>query len=216
MTIYTLESETGNITVFPTLEAAASASQTPFDVFTSREELAELIGSWPADRLLATHNSLPGVKPLKRLADSQRAASKIWERVEKLGPKVSAESEPAPVTPQTKAKAATKGKAGAGAAKGAPAPRQTKKTATSAKSTAKAKKSRQKPEASAPREGSKMAQVIAMLQRKNGANITEIMQTMNWQRHTVRGFMAGALKKAGYAVESFKPDGGDRSYRLPK
>ena len=216
MTIYTLESETGNITVFPTLEAAATASQTPFDVFTSREELAELIGPWPADRLLATYNSLPGVKPLKRLADSQRAAAKIWERAAKLGPKVSAESEPAPVTPQTKAQAATKGKAGAGAAKGAPAPRQTKKTATSAKSTAKAKKSRQQPEASAPREGSKMAQAIAMLQRKNGATITEIMQTMNWQRHTVRGFMAGALKKAGYAVESFKPDGGDRSYRLPK
>jgi hypothetical protein len=26
--------------------------------------------------------------------------------------------------------------------------------------------------------------------------------------------MAGAMKKAGYAVESFKPDGGQRFYRL--
>jgi hypothetical protein len=29
---------------------------------------------------------------------------------------------------------------------------------------------------------------------------------MGWQRHTVRGFMAGAMKKAGYTVESFKPE----------
>jgi len=28
--------------------------------------------------------------------------------------------------------------------------------------------------------------------------------------------MAGAMKKAGYAVESFKPEGGERSYRLAK
>jgi hypothetical protein len=30
----------------------------------------------------------------------------------------------------------------------------------------------------------------------------------------VRGFMAGAMKKAGYQVESFKPDGGGRTYRI--
>ena len=59
-----------------------------------------------------------------------------------------------------------------------------------------------------------MAQVIAMLQRKNGATLGEIVNKMNWQKHTVRGFMAGAMKKAGYRVESFKPDGGDRTYRL--
>jgi hypothetical protein len=37
---------------------------------------------------------------------------------------------------------------------------------------------------------------------------------MGWQKHTVRGFMAGAMKKAGHAVESFKPEGGERTYRL--
>jgi hypothetical protein len=29
-----------------------------------------------------------------------------------------------------------------------------------------------------------------------------------------RGFMAGAMKKAGYNVESFKPEGGERTYRI--
>ena len=53
-----------------------------------------------------------------------------------------------------------------------------------------------------------------MLQRKNGATLAEIMEKMGWQKHTVRGFMAGAMKKAGYIVESFKPEGGERTYRI--
>jgi len=89
------------------------------------------------------------------------------------------------------------------------------KKATGAKRAAKASKKTTKAKASAgPREGSKTAQVVAMLQRKNGATLTEIMDKMGWQRHTVRGFMAGAMKKAGYSVESFKPEGGERTYRL--
>ena len=40
---------------------------------------------------------------------------------------------------------------------------------------------------SAPREGGKTAQVIAMLKREGGATLTEIMATMQWQKHTVRG-----------------------------
>ena len=83
--------------------------------------------------------------------------------------------------------------------------------------TPKAKKAAKpaKAEASAgPREGSKTAQVVAMLQRKNGATLEEIMEQMGWQPHTVRGFMAGAMKKAGHTVESFKSDKGERSYRI--
>jgi hypothetical protein len=53
-----------------------------------------------------------------------------------------------------------------------------------------------------PREGSKTAQMVAMLQREGGATIGEIIEKMAWQKHTVRGFLAGAMKKAGYTVES--------------
>jgi hypothetical protein len=96
------------------------------------------------------------------------------------------------------------------------APRKSKATkkATWAKGGPKRKKSAQKQDVGGPREGSKMAEVIRMLGRKNGATLAEISEKMQWQRHTVRGFMAGAMKKAGYAVESFKPDGGERTYRL--
>ena len=59
-----------------------------------------------------------------------------------------------------------------------------------------------------------MAQAVVMLQRKNGPTLAETMEKMGWQRHTVRGFMAGAMKKAGYTVESFKPDSGERTYRI--
>jgi len=58
--------------------------------------------------------------------------------------------------------------------------------------------------------------VIALLRRKNGATLAEIVEKMGWQKHTVRGFMAGAMKKAGYQVESFKPEGGERTYRINK
>jgi hypothetical protein len=62
-------------------------------------------------------------------------------------------------------------------------------------------------------EATSTCDIAAMLRRKNGATLSEIMKTMGWQKHTVRGFMAGAMKKAGHAVESFKPEGGERTYR---
>ena len=46
--------------------------------------------------------------------------------------------------------------------------------------------------------------------------LVDSMQKMGWQKHTVRGFMAGAMKKAGHTVESFKPEGGERTYRINK
>jgi hypothetical protein len=101
-------------------------------------------------------------------------------------------------------------------AKGAPAKAKATKKATAAKKEPKGKKAVKAQETAGPREGSKTAQVVAMLQRKNGATLAEIMDKMGWLRHTVRGFMAGAMKKAGFNVESFKPDGGERTYRITK
>ena len=37
------------------------------------------------------------------------------------------------------------------------------------------------------REGTKQAQLIAMLKRTKGASIAEIAETLDWQPHTVRG-----------------------------
>ena len=86
--------------------------------------------------------------------------------------------------------------------------------ATPVKGPAKRAQAAQARNSAGPRAGSKTAQVVALLQRKNGATLAEIMDQMVWQKHTVRGFMAGVMKKAGYAVESFISDKGKRTYRI--
>jgi Protein of unknown function (DUF3489) len=66
-----------------------------------------------------------------------------------------------------------------------------------------------------PRQGSKEAQVIALLRRPEGATLAQIGESTGWQAHTIRGFFAAALKKRhGLAVTSEKPEGGARTYRL--
>ena len=66
------------------------------------------------------------------------------------------------------------------------------------------------------RAGTKQAGMIEMLQRPEGATIDQIMQATGWQRHTVRGAFAGAIKKKlGLAVTSDKVEGRERVYHIP-
>ncbi|MEQ9636562.1 MAG: DUF3489 domain-containing protein [Devosia marina] len=71
------------------------------------------------------------------------------------------------------------------------------------------------PKARTAREGTKQATLITMLRAAEGATIEEIMAATNWQSHTVRGAMAGALKKLGLEVTSEKVEGRGRVYKLP-
>ena len=65
------------------------------------------------------------------------------------------------------------------------------------------------------REGTKQATLIAMLRAPDGATIEEIMAATRWLGHTVRGAMAGALKKKlGLEVTSEKVEGRGRVYRI--
>jgi hypothetical protein len=57
--------------------------------------------------------------------------------------------------------------------------------------------------------------MIAMLRRKQGATIAQIVEASGWRPHTVRGFFAGALKKKlGLIVTSEKLEGRERIYRI--
>ena len=48
-----------------------------------------------------------------------------------------------------------------------------------------------------------------------GASIQEMMQATGWQQHSVRGFLAGTVKrKLGFALTSLKPEDGVRRYRI--
>jgi hypothetical protein len=202
MTTFTIDPD-NNFTARGTPQEAAAATATPFDSFSSQQELAGLVAGWPPARLVAIWNSLPGVKPVKTFKSAKTAGRRIWEQIQDLGE-------------AAKPKEERKAKRGAQAAKGAPTKAKATKKATVAKNAPKGKKAAKAQETAGPREGSKTAQVVALLQRKNGATLAEIMDKMGWQRHTVRGFMAGAMKKAGYTVESFKPEGGERTYRITK
>jgi hypothetical protein len=72
------------------------------------------------------------------------------------------------------------------------------------------------PKARTPRTGTKQETLIAMLRAEGGATIDEIVAALDWQAHTARGAMSGALKKKlGLAVTSEKVAGRARRYRLP-
>lgn len=65
------------------------------------------------------------------------------------------------------------------------------------------------------REGTKQATLIELLKRPEGVSLAEMVQATGWQQHTVRGAMAGALKKKlGLNIVSDKNDGQDRKYRI--
>lgn len=62
--------------------------------------------------------------------------------------------------------------------------------------------------------GTKQALAIAMLRLANGASITALMEATGWQQHSVRGFLAGVVRKRlGLPLESMKVDG-SRVYRI--
>ncbi len=65
------------------------------------------------------------------------------------------------------------------------------------------------------RTGTKQAQIIALLQRPEGAAITEIVAETGWMAHSVRGMISGALKKKlGLPIASEKVDGRGTVYKL--
>lgn len=60
----------------------------------------------------------------------------------------------------------------------------------------------------------KIAILVSLLRRPEGARIPDMMQATGWQAHSVRGAMSGAIKKTlGLAVSSDKVDG-IRVYRM--
>jgi Protein of unknown function (DUF3489) len=56
---------------------------------------------------------------------------------------------------------------------------------------------------------------LDLLYRAEGATVEELEAATGWQQHSVRGFLAGAVKKKlGLMLLSEKPDAGPRRYRI--
>jgi len=67
---------------------------------------------------------------------------------------------------------------------------------------------------SSPAPTSKIDRMVAALRAPKGASITDLMQLTGWQMHSVRGAIAGAIKKTrGLRVSSEKA-GDERVYRI--
>ena len=145
-------------------------------------------------------NSIPGFTRVKKFTDRRTAVARIWKALQSLD-----------------------GGVGALAANVAPAKTAAGKQATSsqkgtrAKLPAKAGKPKRKSPATAAiaRQGSKTADVLAMLRQSKGATLKQLMQATGWQAHSVRGFISGTLrKKMKLAVASTKGEDGQRRYSV--
>jgi hypothetical protein len=61
---------------------------------------------------------------------------------------------------------------------------------------------------------SKQSRVIAMLQSPAGATIASMMEVTGWQQHSVRGFLAGVVRKRLKLKLGSKKVEGTRVYRI--
>ena len=189
MTIFTID-EDQNITAHAYAEKAAAVGG---DRFKTTAELAKLASSWPADRLVGIWNSLPGVIPVKKFKDRNTAVTRIWKAIQGLAEAAltaaQLRSAPALAAPQATDVA----------------PR-AKRSSTAATATE---------DANTARDGSKKAEILALLRRPQGATLAKIMVATGWQAHSVRGFISGSLgKKMGLSVASAKREDGERVYQL--
>ena len=88
-----------------------------------------------------------------------------------------------------------------------PAPRTTSKSQPRSRSAPSSSKTVTRPD-------TKHARILAMLRTPAGATIAAIMTATEWQQHSVRGFLAGVVrKKLGLNLVSESTDKG-RVYRI--
>jgi Protein of unknown function (DUF3489) len=61
----------------------------------------------------------------------------------------------------------------------------------------------------------KQERLLTLLSQAEGASIEEMMQATDWQQHSVRGFLAGTVKKKlGFSLTTSKAAGDVRRYRI--
>ncbi len=80
--------------------------------------------------------------------------------------------------------------------------------------SAKGKKPKQTQHTSSGRV-TKHDRILTLLSRSEGATVCELMEATGWQQHSIRGFLAGTVKKKlGLKLTSSRSDGVLRCYRI--
>jgi len=217
MTILTISND-NYITAFDSLADAESNPGT--EHFSSAEELAELASKWPTARLVEIWNNLPGVTSVKKFTDRSTGVTRIWKALQELAPapveaaaEPQAESiaEPEPPQAPEQAGAAQPETATEEANVAPPANDVASTDAGSTEKPTPTKRARN----TAPRGGSKSEIILGLLKREGGASLQELMEATGWQKHSVRGFLAGTVgKKMGLTLISKKTEDGMRIYSI--
>ena len=102
MTTFTIDKETNNITAHPAAQAAESLAGT--ERFATAAALAALAAHWPAARLVAIWNSLPGATAVAKFKDRKTAVTRIWNAIQSLGAAAAAPAQPKPHVAPVKVK----------------------------------------------------------------------------------------------------------------
>ena len=71
------------------------------------------------------------------------------------------------------------------------------------------------PEGASPSRVSKIDRLIELLGASEGATMPVMIAATDWQAHSIRGAIAGALRRKGHAVASEKVDGARRWKVVP-
>jgi len=237
MKTFTIENETSNITLHATIQDAEAV--TDAELFRNEAGLAKLPANWPAARLVEIWNSLPGETPVKKFKDRATAVCRIWKAIQSLGQGAAAADEPAsvpetapvaelpetvPVPDPEASETAQPEPATPDSPEPAPAtpvaPQTPDVAPEQAPAKTKATRAKKAPvaatNASAPREGSKTSQVIAIFKRQGGTTLEEIMTAMGWQKHTTRAMLSagGSLTKNHGLVITSEKVGDRRTYSI--
>ena len=64
-----------------------------------------------------------------------------------------------------------------------------------------------------PRDGSKQALLVELLNRPEGASLEDLIGATGWLPHTTRAALTG-LRRRGFAIERMLADGGRSLYRV--
>jgi len=205
MKIFPIENETNNITVHGSVQDAEAVPNA--ERFRNEAGLAKLAADWPAAKLIEIWNSLPGATPVKKFKDRGTAVSRIWKAIQNLGqaaPEASPEPEITVEMPVTATAAAPQ--TPDVAPEEAPLARKATRAKKPPKSATKVKRAR---------EGSKTEIVVGLLKRAGGVTLAELMTATGWQARSVRGFIAGTIrKKMALALESTRAEDGTRRYSV--
>jgi hypothetical protein len=60
----------------------------------------------------------------------------------------------------------------------------------------------------------KAAIIVKLTSRHGGATVDDLMTATGWKRHTLRGYIAGTLRKRGHAIEVVRTDGEPTIYLI--